>query len=571
MKLFELEASLALNTSGFSQDIGKARSEMLSLSETTRQETSSIMHMLEDTFSFSAGQLLADGIRDGLRSLSDFAADSIMAASDLEEVRNVIDVTFGDDAASIYAWAENAKNAFGMSTLAALDYAGQMGSVLKVQDFAADDVRDMSKAIVELAADYASFKNIDFADAFGMLRSGLRGETESIERLGLTVHVSTMMDYLGLEKETDFTKGMTQAEQIMARYNYIMDKSAFVQGDFARTSDSFANQMRILNTNIDQLQASLGEDFLPVATGFLQFMNFFFEDTQTANEAVDGLRQTFSETYASIETTTADALALVNALKELEKTGVDDPEDSAWSQLVNQLLTDIPALGEKIPSATAALEAGADAIESYIQEWRNLQLETGRSSFLSEYYNILGEKQAAYAKEQTEYETFALEAEARKALFSQTWTNALNYLYEAYGEEPLTADEISNIIGTESGIKTALQSLNALANRGDAGAATFRDVLSELATPDELSRQLAIERNEMDSAYLEMTAVGNKLDAILDALSSLNTDISSAVSEGIGNISVTVSTAPVTLSTGALLGQLTPRLDLELAKRYRKR
>lgn len=66
MKLFELEASLALNTSGFVQDIGKARSEMLSLSDTTRQETSSITHMLEDTFSFSAGQLLADGIRNAL-------------------------------------------------------------------------------------------------------------------------------------------------------------------------------------------------------------------------------------------------------------------------------------------------------------------------------------------------------------------------------------------------------------------------------------------------------------------------------------------------------------------------
>ena len=118
-------------------------------------------------------------------------------------------------------------------------------------------------------------------------------------------------------------------------------------------------------------------------------------------------------------------LALVESLKELEETGVDDPENSAWSKLVNQLLTDIPALGDKIPDATAALEEGSEAIEAYIQEWRALQLETGRTNFLNEYYNLLGEKQAAYAKEQAEYEMFAIEAEARKGLYSQTWTNAL--------------------------------------------------------------------------------------------------------------------------------------------------
>lgn len=521
MKLFELYADLTLNTTDFNTKINSATAAGKSFAKSIGADAASIKSAFTDAFSFSVGQLMADGFKSGLGFLKDFTKESITAASDLKEVKNVIDTVFGDNAEAIYSWADDAKDAFGMSQLAALEYAGELGSVLKTQGFGADEVRDMSKAVVELAADYASFKNLDFADTFSMLRSGLRGETESIERLGLTVHVGTMVDYLGLDDESSFTKDLTQAEQIKARFDYIMDKSSFVKGDFEKTSDTFANQLRILNTNIDELQANLGEDFLPVANGFVKMLNFFFEDTKSTDEAIGDMSETLSSTYASIETTTANALELVSALKELEEGGLTNEEESAWSQLVNKLLTDIPALGDVIPDTTAALTEGTTALENYIKEWHDLQMEAGRSKVLEEYYSYLGEKQAAYAKEKTEYENIVMEAEANEKLFQQTWSNALNHLYEAYGEEPLSSDEIANIISSESGQRTALQSLNAMANRGDSGAKAFYDVLSELATPDDMMKQIALAGNEMDKALLEMQEAESRLHVLNSAIDAL--------------------------------------------------
>lgn len=623
MKLFELYAELGLDTAEFDTKIKSATEAGKSLAESIGADASSIKSAFSDAFSFSVGQLMADGFQSGLGFIKDFSTESITAASNLEEVYNVIDKTFGEDAAGIKLWAADAKNAFGMSRLAALDYVGEMGTILKTQGFANDQVRDMSKNIVQLAADYASFKNMDFEDTFSMLRSGLRGETESIERLGLSVHVGTMIDWLGLPDEKLFTKGLSQMEQTLARYDFIMEKSDFVKGDFAQTSDSFANQLRILNSNIEELQTNMGEEFLPVASGFLQLMNFFFEDTKSVDEAVGDMRETFADTYTSIETTTANALSLVEALKELEEGGISSDEENVWSKLVNDLKTDIPALGAVIPDTTTALTEGTEALKGYIQEWRNLQLEAGRNEVLQEYYNVLGEKQAAYAKEKTEFESLTKKAAAGNQLYSQTWTKALQYLYDAYGETPLTQDEIANIISSKSGQRTAMQSLNALSNRGDAGASAFYDVLSNLVTPEDYSRQLALEQHEMDSAFLEMEDAADSLNVLMDAIDTLTgavedqtqaqrreedpyehadertqetddsasleatvlqlvgavqnmtdsmatmkSDVLAAVQEGVGNISVTgqVTAGNVMLNTGQLVGHFSPYLNLFLGR-----
>ena len=114
------------------------------------------------------------------KALLDFGKDAIQAASDLEEVQNVVDVTFGDDAAKIEKWAKAAGTQFGLTETQAKKFTSTLGAMMKSAGLAGPEIVDMSTDLAGLAADMASFYNLDFDTAFQKIRSGISGETEPL-------------------------------------------------------------------------------------------------------------------------------------------------------------------------------------------------------------------------------------------------------------------------------------------------------------------------------------------------------------------------------------------------------
>ncbi|MBO5959299.1 MAG: hypothetical protein J6Q65_04170, partial [Lentisphaeria bacterium] len=174
--------------------------------------------------------------------LKQLGAESIEIASELEEVQNVVDVTFGDaGAARIERWSQSVGAQFGLTELQAKKYASTMGAMLKSSGITGDEVYDLSTSLAELAADMASFYNIDVDTAFSKIRSGISGQTAPLKQLGINMNVANLEAYaLSQGIETAY-KDMTLQEQTLLRYNYLMSATADAQGDFARTSDSYAN------------------------------------------------------------------------------------------------------------------------------------------------------------------------------------------------------------------------------------------------------------------------------------------------------------------------------------------
>ena len=124
----------------------------------------------------------------------------------------------------------------------------------------------MSMSITGLAADFASFYNLKHDEAFEKIRAGISGETEPLKQLGINISVANLEAYaLSQGINTAYNK-MSQAEQATLRYNYLMSVSANAQGDFARTSGSYANQMRIAQLNIQNFSTSIGSQLLPIIT-----------------------------------------------------------------------------------------------------------------------------------------------------------------------------------------------------------------------------------------------------------------------------------------------------------------
>ena len=224
------------------------------------------------------------------KQIIEFGKAAIGVASDLNEVQNVVDTTFGTDGAiKINEWARNAAESFGESELQAKQFTSTLGAMFKSMGVGQADMEEMSMSLAGLAGDMASFYNLDPTEAFEKLRSGISGETEPLKQLGINMSVVNLEAFAMAEGITKSYQEMTQAEQATLRYQYIMSATADAQGDFADTSDSLANQQRILQLEIQTLAAEIGQDLMPIAQEILTIARDGIQWISENKDALEGL------------------------------------------------------------------------------------------------------------------------------------------------------------------------------------------------------------------------------------------------------------------------------------------
>lgn len=242
-----------------------------------------------------AGQVMqgvfsANLLEKGIEKMVDFGKKSIDLASDLEEVQNVVDVTFGDGANKIEAFAQSASASFGLTELQSKQFAGTIGAMVKSMGLTDDAALEMSTSLVGLTGDLASFYNLDHQAAFDKIRSGISGETEPLKQLGINMSVANLEAYaLSKGIKTAYDK-MSEAEKVQLRYGYIMQQTTDAQGDFVRTQDSYANQVRILQNNLDTMAANIGSALIPALTSAVGWLNSLFAgpgETNATQTAID--------------------------------------------------------------------------------------------------------------------------------------------------------------------------------------------------------------------------------------------------------------------------------------------
>lgn len=265
--------------------------------------------------------------------LLDLGKESIEAASDLAEVQNVVDVTFGKSASEIESWAKTATTAYGLTETQAKRYASTMGAMLKSSGMAENEIVNVSTDLAGLAADMASFYNLDFDTAFAKIRSGISGETMPLKELGIDLSVATLNAYALQQGLTKTFDQMSQGEQTMIRYQYLMSATADAQGDFARTSDGYANGLRQLETNLNTLKTTLGNTILPFINDILQGINQLFPETPRNDSLlhqIANIQLKKDEKIAEIEAIKAVADELITTL---ESIGTDTNTTTALAKI----------------------------------------------------------------------------------------------------------------------------------------------------------------------------------------------------------------------------------------------
>ena len=302
LKSINKAMNIVLNSFEAMQDASGRAIDTASIQEAREElaRESAALDQLEDhtNKSTDAFSRLAKAI--GLVMIARKALDTIKTgidyASDLAEVQNVVDVTFGSATEAINSWSKECLAAYGMNEVSAKRYAGTLGAMLKSSGLAGDAIVDMSKDMVGLAGDMASFYNLDLETAFEKIRSGISGETEPLKQLGINMSVANLEAYALSQGITTAYNEMSQAEQVMLRYNYLMSTTADAQGDFARTQDSYANQTRLLSESWLEFTGIMAEQLLPVLTTIVSWLNnivaFLTENADMVSAVLVGLATT---------------------------------------------------------------------------------------------------------------------------------------------------------------------------------------------------------------------------------------------------------------------------------------
>ena len=205
--------------------------------------------------------------------LAQFGKECIELGSDLAEVQNVVDVTFTTMSDKVNEFAKNAMASAGLSETMAKQYVGTFGAMSKSFGFSEQQVYDMSTALTQLTGDVASFYNISQDLAYIKLKSVFTGETETLKDLGVVMTQTALDQYALANGYGKTTSAMTEQEKVALRLAFVQKQLSAASGDFIRTSDSWANQVRVMQLQLQSLKATVGQGLINIFTPVLKVIN----------------------------------------------------------------------------------------------------------------------------------------------------------------------------------------------------------------------------------------------------------------------------------------------------------
>lgn len=262
-----------MDTSGVQKGTEEIKDELTDVGKESAGTGEKIGGDLAGSFKKLGAAIAAAGVID---KLVDFGKEAINLGSDLEEVQNVVDVTFTTMSKKVDKFAKDAKNTAGLSEKMAKQYVGTFGAMADSFGFAEEEAYEMSTALTQLTGDVASFYNLSQDEAYTKLKSVFTGETESLKDLGVVMTQTALDAYAlanGFNKTTD---SMTEQEKVALRYQFVMDQLSGASGDFVRTQEGWANQSRVLALQWESLMATLGTGLISTLSPALKFLNSEF-------------------------------------------------------------------------------------------------------------------------------------------------------------------------------------------------------------------------------------------------------------------------------------------------------
>lgn len=287
--------------------------------------------------------------------LVQFGKECVELGSDLTEVQNVVDVTFTTMSDKVNEFAKNAMTSAGLSETMAKRYVGTFGAMSKSFGFSEAQAYDMSTALTQLTGDVASFYNISQDLAYIKLKSVFTGETETLKDLGVVMSQSALDQYALANGYGKTTSEMTEQEKVALRLAFVQKQLSAASGDFIRTSDSWANQVRVMQLQLQSLKATVGQGLINIFTPVLKVINVLLGKLATLANAFKSFTELITGKKSSGQTSGSGAGLTGDA------SGVQDTADA-----YGQAADNASKLADSTEDVADATKDAAKAANGYL-------------------------------------------------------------------------------------------------------------------------------------------------------------------------------------------------------------
>lgn len=284
-----------------------------------------------------------------VKKVVQFGKSCLELGSDLQEVQNVVDSVFTTMSGKVDEFAKSAAQTAGLSETMAKRYVGTFGAMAKSFGFTEESTLNMAEALTQLSGDVASFYNITQDEAYTKLKSVFTGETESLKELGVVMTQSALDQYALANGYGKTTSAMTEQEKVALRYKFVLSQLSTASGDFIRTSDGWANQVRIMKLQLESLMATIGQGLINIFTPVIKMINLLLAKLATVANAFKSFTELITGNKSSGSTSASQA-GITSELGTSTEM-YDTAADSANS------------LAESTENATGAVDDNTEALK----------------------------------------------------------------------------------------------------------------------------------------------------------------------------------------------------------------
>lgn len=328
----------------------------------TRMDTTGVRNgvsAIKQSFNGLGGAVKKIGLLIGgafaVGKLAQFGKECVELGSDLTEVQNVVDVTFTTMSDKVNEFAKNAMTSAGLSETMAKRYVGTFGAMSKSFGFSEQQAYDMSTALTQLTGDVASFYNISQDLAYIKLKSVFTGETETLKDLGVVMTQSALDQYALANGYGKTTSAMTEQEKVALRLAFVQKQLSAASGDFIRTSGSWANQVRVMQLQLQSLKATVGQGLINIFTPVLKVINVLLGKLATLANAFKSFTELITGKKSSGQTSGSGAGLTGDA------SGVQDTADA-----YGQAADNASKLADSTEDVADATKDAAKAANGYL-------------------------------------------------------------------------------------------------------------------------------------------------------------------------------------------------------------
>ena len=333
-----------------------------------------ITEKLKDTMSsigfgdLVGADLLADSIRKLASSLKELSSDSLDFGVEFQSAYLRIKDTFGDGAEEMYDFAKTAIDTMGMSETSYMKIASRYGAFIRTFIKDTKSLASTTNALVQLTADSAAQMGISINDAFIKLQSGLKGNVNAIEELGIPTKIKDLDMWLesgaaGAQfMSKSFSELSTSVQNSLLAF-YMLDKAGIngTIGYAAKMMNTFSGQLRIVKSQFEDLKTVLGSYLMQALVPVLKVINLILAkliDLANMIGKVFGLK---------------DKYELSDSIVDVDISGVEDTYKNGAEAAKGAIATQ-EKLAKATEKTTKATEKSAKAAKKALAPFHKLNI-----------------------------------------------------------------------------------------------------------------------------------------------------------------------------------------------------